>query len=898
MTGVCVKSFERHARRRRTGESLYRCRVNHPFVYEGRDIPDPRSTSATAPHHPLVRSIACQAAALLIAGCGAHIDGEGDFTTHVVQPIEQHYVELRLYGLAANSEPDSYRTTLDWHPLEKVAPEGVEVKPGEPLFALNTKVAQIQTDEHDLEIDIQLAQQNLTEITTAKQVQELDAKRMDYEQNRQILDARIAATHRKDQAELQVAEMQLDRAIDKRDRAKSRLDRLRSLKDKHIANLRDLRQAEHQYRRAFQEARIPGAELESLQTASYTVSRRLLQLDLNAVTLDLGDEQHADGVFGQIAALRRKQRLQAMVTANELDKLRRHRARYKRVVEDGTVRAEVAGVVRHREGGLRVGDRLRPSSAVFVLRDQDMGFTFELPARWRNLITVATSDDPGSGHVDVDVPQLGATNLPGRVQSVSAMPYRGRHGQAYRCFVVLHEPLTALREGMQVDCALRVAVPGDALRIPGWTISDPRDPAVIMANGTRRRVEGRMVGRDFIVHGGLQPGERIRARARVARATVRLGGLVGARDAVILRVPWRVEIVEMIADGSAVEAGEIVATIVRLRHDRTRNFRDEAAVIRDKAAAKLAIDQIEAEADLAKSYVKWRQAVLAVQQARLRHVIARYGSYEQEQTTADVAREQARLDLAAARQRLAAVEDPAATETVSVQQVRGARLAKNRAELALAKADLGAAATMRAREWLHVWDEHAKSYDAEQLALTMRDAYSLQRETFHLALARAADKHQLAMDESRRLIERVEQLTVRAPFGGHVYYNFDDWGGHKDYRPLKIGRRLRTTRPFYMPVDNQRVVRLEAPASFHGRFDVGDELPVHLSVLGSQPVTGTITSLSRHFHISELSADEYITRGTVGVPERIFTICIALKLTDQQTALVKPGVTAWVEVPR
>ena len=72
-----------------------------------------------------------------------------------------------------------------------------------------------------------------------------------------------------------------------------------------------------------------------------------------------------------------------------------------------------------------------------------------------------------------------------------------------------------------------------------------------------------------------------------------------------------------------------------------------------------------AQAELAKAYVAWRKAALAVDKARLRHLLARYGSYDQEQTAGDVQRALARIDVTVKTIELTDIEDPAIRAAVS-----------------------------------------------------------------------------------------------------------------------------------------------------------------------------------------------------------------------------------------
>lgn len=833
-----------------------------------------------------------------LSGCEQPAPGSasGAFL-HEVVPVGKPYVALRLYGLIVNHEPDGYQPPAPYLPVEELVPEGSTVEAGDPLFGLSTAVAERWWTEGNLNINAAETQATLDRLKADQGIEQLNVQRRDLEQQDRVLAARIAATRVKDKAELAIAELQLQHAQRSLAGSKRRLERLQRLAQRDAVSGRALRRAEDDLVRARQAVRVPSGDVDFWRNVSGAAARRLLQIERASMGLELGSPEHIEGIFRSISALRSKQQLQELIASSRLRNLQRYHDRDQRLMAENMVIAREAGVVRYREGGLRLGERLRSNSAMFVLRDQDMGFTFELPVRWRNLLTAAIPDEPDSGRVYVDVPQMGLHRLPGQVRSIAASPYRTPKGRAYRCTVMLAKPLKGLREGMQVDCTFRVPVPADALEVPIWAVRDPADPWVIMADGTRRSVSGRFIGGRFVIFEGLSVGEKIRAQIEdTQEQPIRLSGLVHPVQSVDLDVPWSVEIVDMLPDGSYVEQGAVVATVVKTRRDQMENKVSEAQEVRDRADVSLAVARIEGEAELTSSYVAWQQATLAVDEARLLSMISRYGGSGDDPTAADVAHRLAQLAFKVAEQRLRQVQDPAAADTVSAQQVRAAQLDRDRARLAAAKAQLGAVAILRQRDWMAVWQSEAEVYAAQQHAATLRDQYSQQRESFNLDLARADDAHQVQVDRAMRILRRHDRLTVRAPFSGRVYHHFDDRGRQNTGRPLKTGRRLRTTRPFYMPTDLRREVSIEVPVRFHGRFEVGSQVPLHVSIFGSQPLIGTVTAISRHFHVSELAADEHLLRGSAGVPPKAFTLSIALPLDDQQADRVRPGVTAVMEL--
>ncbi len=837
---------------------------------------------------------------MTIVGCGNDSsDALHDGTLHEAVGVEDEYVDLKLFGLAVNHEPESYKPTVAWTPVGDVMPEGSEIEEGDALFTIDPVVPQERSTHFQKEIDQEKVKHDLARLETEQQLGELDDERREYELNLAVLEARIEATRVRDESEIEIARLKVKAAMNNFEQSKLGLQRIQTLARRGVAAGRQVEKARDEFELARQGMREPEGELDYLLNVTYATTRRLLQIERDEllVALGAGGEESTSGVFGQIEALRRKAAFQAASSSGRTLSLTREQKRDLMVLEDSAIRAESDGVLRHRERGVRRGDRLRMSSAVYVLRDEDMGFTFALPLRWRDLVTTADVNDPAAGRVFVDVPQLGVERAPGRVSGISALPYQSEIGRVYRCYVRLEQPLGELREGMQVDCSLPVKLPAKAVAIAAWAVGDPCQPIVTMADGSRRPITGRLIGHRFIVFEGLQAGEHVKAMpATEPSHRVRFEGLVEPVETRHLQVPWRVEIVDMVDDGSFVEKGQVVATLARTRNDPNEDPLEDAVLLRIESASRMEIARIEAEAELAKTYVAWRKAALAVEEAQLESLVARYVSYEGEAVAADVKMHKAQIAYGEAERKLADLTDEAAGLTVSEHQVRNGRLWRDRTYAGLNQAKLQSVAAIRTRDWLEVWEKQAEAYDARHAAEAARHAYSLQREMFSLAMNKATEAYESAADRARELIDRVESETVRAPFAGHVYYNFDDWGRRKSGRALKTGRRLRTTRPFHMPLDRRRRVSIEVPARYYQQFQDGAVIEVHASVLGEQPVQGRISRVSRHFHVSEMAADEQFARGMTGAPPMVFTLKITLELTDEQLKIVKPGVTASVEI--
>ena len=840
--------------------------------------------------------LALFAVALIAAGCGSD-RGDPQIALHEAVAVGEPYVVLQLRGVAVNREPEAYESVIEDLPVAGLVPEGSMVKPGDMLLQYDAQVIEGRTARRQTDVRVTQARLQWQQMQSGQQIAALDSQRQDLEHEQVIVDARMEATRRRDESELNIAAVELKRAQQTLAHAEQHRKRLRALPP-DLVKPADMRQAEDACELAGQAVRLPQMRLEYLQSYTGSTSRRLFQIDRDALSVELGDEEHREGIFGQIEGLRHKQQLHAIAAGKSLNQMRLHNELEAELMADNVMRARTAGVLKYREGGLRISQRLPGSSAMFVLRQEDMGFAFDLPVRWRNLIGIAGPDDPHAGRVDLDAPQLGVAGLVGRVESISVLAYPSRSGRAYRCQVRLGQPLAELREGMFVDCAMRVVVPEGALSIPAWTVRDPGDPWVTMADGSKRPVKGQLIGHRFVVFEGLTAGEKVRARGEPDPADrVRLRGVVRPVEARQLNVSRKTEIIEMVPEGSFVEKGAVIATLsyATQSSDKEAEWVYWAKNNREKAATELAIARVEAEAVVSKAYVAWHKAVLAVDRSRLESLIARYVSFDEEQTAGDVELHRARIAWRAAEHRLVEAQDASAAGTLAAQQLRDVRLKRDHARIAHDAAKLEAVAALRQRDWIAVWEEQEEAFAAEEAAEVLRYEYSLQRENLHLILARALDTYLVTTDRVHQILAWLDNVTVHAPIAGRVYYNVDTWTG-RGYRQLKTGRRLRTTCPFFIPVDLRREVRVEVPVRFHGRFEKGQHVPVQLSVLSLGTVEGTVSSISHHFHPSELTSEELITRANVGPPPMVFTMTIALSLNEQEAEAVRPGVTAWLEL--
>ena len=110
-------------------------------------------------------------------------------------------------------------------------------------------------------------------------------------------------------------------------------------------------------------------------------------------------------------------------------------------------------------------------------------------------------------------------------------------------------------------------------------------------------------------------------------------------------VPHGVEILEMVAEGTTLRKGDVVAHLAKAEQDARKEAEaEEALEKRDTAGAQLDIDRVRAESTMVAGYVAWKKADLAVRKARLEHRVERYGDNEEERVSGDATLHRARLD--------------------------------------------------------------------------------------------------------------------------------------------------------------------------------------------------------------------------------------------------------------
>ncbi len=807
-------------------------------------------------------------------------------------PIADGVVEVEISGRIADRHPAPHRPVMPWIPLLSFRPEGEQVEAGDELFALDADMARSWSAERDTDIAVAEAEKALKRVDAVRELEDLRAERVDLEHRARILRERIAATLRHDAESLRIAEIEYARAQRALERSALRLERLERLDAAGAARRRELTAARRARERAAAGLELPAVRLNVQRTSTGALSRRLLEIERAIVELKLGEDGTGSGAFGDIATGARRLELERLILTRNLRKWYAARTRDRKAIEDSVVRASTGGVLSYRGRDVHLGYRARKTALAFVLKPEEMGCELLLPQRWRGLVR-SGSDERGTP-IRVTIPALRRRDLSGRILSVASgvEETRARGLHAYRCQAVFAETVAGLREGMAVTCRVQVAVPAGVCRLPIWCVVDSLDPVVVLADGSRRSVTGRAYGDVFVVTGGLAPGTAVRQRPGLVPAErQRLTGTVMPTGRIPLRVPFHgVELIDMVADGSAVAAGDTVAT---LASTSGRAEDPLAEVDRREAVARNRFDiaRLAADAERNTARVSWREAELELDHRRLDLLAERLVVDEERQVSGRVALRQAELARDAAREDLERTRLAWNAGTASAHALLAAESKLALTGIALRRSGLQAAEDHRSRDWLGIWNKQEALHQAEAAAHASRLAWGRQRMAAGLAERRAADALDGELRECARIRRRQAGLVMKAPITGRVFHATDDRG-----RPIRIGGRLRTPIPFFMPDGPARQLRLEVPVHLFGRYRAGMPVTVHVPALGADPLIGTVARVFPYFHTGAAARGGQLPADRVATPRRVFTVVIDLPVDAAIARQLPPGVTAWTEL--
>ena len=441
---------------------------------------------------------------------------------------------------------------------------------------------------------------------------------------------------------------------------------------------------------------------------------------------------------------------------------------------------------------------------------------------------------------------------------------------------VLKDVVDSVRPGMSVRASVTVGVDSQYVLLPMWLMTDLRYPEVVRADGGRIPVKGYLLNSSFVVTEGVANGDllRVPTLGGGGENRIRVSGKLEAVDPLVLE--WLIEVKrswhhdssyiydEIVADGSMVEKGDVVARALhRFGGENEEVFQLESEKLEEEAGLSMA--RIEAESGLIAAYVTWQRGRMQAEKARLRYLVARYGSYELQQTRADVALSNARLGLEAARHEARdAISDD--TGFLSEHSKRDAVLAQDLSEVSYRKAELTAVAALRVRDWLGVQNGERAMAELLDAARAKRQAYRTACSKYRLDLHRAARKFRSFMDRYESKKKRMESLELVAPRAGRVFYAAGLGGAPR------LGAKIERREAMIMPVGRQWQFDVRIPSRLYGEFKEGDEINFALPALGQELVRGRVFSVASYFEPGTSASSDEQLRGSLGGSAPVFRV--------------------------
>lgn len=817
----------------------------------------------------------------LLAGCGSPTPPQAGL---MVAAWPGDHVTLELTGTVVHPHPLAHALTRPWIPLRSVAEQGSRITAGAALAEVNTDTVARWSTNDRLQLREQMAQQGQEQLRTEQRLADLERRRVELSASLCLLDAELAALALRDAERIAIARRELEDAQRTAARAAQTLERTRRLHASGFASGSALAAAENQAALKSAAVAVPEYALLLLEHGSTALTRRQKQLDRARQSALL------DGLEVQLEVWRQAANNGARTTSRDLRRVEALVAQWDAMLADPAVRARADGVVALKDASIRAGAKPSASPFAYVLDDAGLIVEALVSDRLRGFIAI---DAP----VEVRIAALD-TALRGRIRSVAAAPepFPDGSGGAFRCRIALLAYDPGVRPGMAAQCTVTVDLAGRAplAQIPTWALSDRRQPSVLLADGSRRVLDAAVIGRQAVVFAGLAPGEVIAVGDAPRPGVVRAAGTLDPAHFLPLRVAtgqqW--ELVEMLDDGAQVEPGDQVARLAQAgwRGDLGQ-LGIEIEVAELAAAARLAQARAGAAATLAEALAAWRSATQAAERARLDLHIALLDGSSSAQIASAAATVRAEVALRQARSASDELAAPGAEAAYSADDAARRHTTQARAVLALRRARIEQVAAQRAADHAAISAARAAVLDAEGELDLERGNYLIDRLQGQQQIAGA----QLAWrDERARQQDNRQQAAgtiLRAPRAGQVFRRPDANG-----KVVRIGDQLHGREIFIMPLDDQRLLELEVPARFYGRFAVGGRVPVVIPALGATTHEAWVVAVAAYFADPAGAKQERASQGSVGVPERIFRLTLGLNLTSGEARRAPPGSIAYVDL--
>lgn len=847
--------------------------------------------------------------ALLLTGTPLARAADALRKTYVVEPLSRDSLSFTLSGKVENIKPYRYRPNLGGVPIKWVRFDGENVEVGDKLIEFDTAVLDKWTLErecHKMTAEAKLLKQQRA---NAQKLTDLALKRKVLEADRENLLKQIAATHAKDESERQILMLQIEQAEFAIAAARRNLNRVSALAAEGALGQHIVQQARERHERAVQAARVPRLALEVFDSVTGSAERELLELDLAATDLELGNTPGGGGVgvFGEIESLQTLNGLQGRVGNAEARKQERVIAACETMRRTYIMSAGQDGTFVHNpymENGLAPGLVHHDCDFGFVFKPEDSAVDFFVAETARHLLSRGSS---GTGPGERQAALLRIPAVPGQtfrshvtvIGSVSKESEK--HGTSgFTCRVELEDDAEELKAGMTVEVELQVPASPDFVAIPMWLVEDPLRPEVVLHDGKRRPIEGFVLGTRFVVTEGLQAGDSLLLPwESPPERTIRVSGKLRPRryTPISWEMPrpyhwWTPYIyTDLVPDNTPVHKGDLLASAAAEGyHFKDRVYESDYQKI--EAETMLAVARLEAQSRLLKAFVSWQKKELAARKARVNYLLQRYVSYEIQETVADVAQQDAKLMLHET-EREAAQATADTTGFLSRHQKSERKLEHELAEIAFRQKTLNSVAALRTRDWLQVRHDESTMFASRLAAYGERLGYSAARAAYEVDMMRAQEAFREGMRQYEENLQFIVRSKLYAPRDGRVFYC--PW--QERFKPHE-GGNIGDGDAMLMVDGNEWLFDVEVPARFYRHMKAGNTMEFIVPSLGNRPRIGEIDWVAPYLQPAENTQEERELRGSVGVPEIVFKLRIAFTAEGKDTELITPGLTAYLDLPR
>jgi hypothetical protein len=387
---------------------------------------------------------------------------------------------------------------------------------------------------------------------------------------------------------------------------------------------------------------------------------------------------------------------------------------------------------------------------------------------------------------------IGGVNVPCRVEKIDNIAVEMKRGAevwwwgdekkgkdliARQVFLVPQTNSTEhLQLGESVRCTARIT-PRDGMRpVPSHLVVEGESEAhvVVAATGRQLDVEGFRVGKWFVVTAGLDAETELavpRQPDLQTRDELRFAGeiIAGRKTEVGLANYWG-RIKDLVPDGSNVEEGELIITLINPSLEARRQEIKEA---KTKAREQYLVAMETRRVKTVEAQLEHDDKVLAERRARLQ--LRDLEDHDPVlSTTAKAAAEQASLE---AREVGRRHERYAALEAASNSLVESARIAARKAAFTATKARLDLITALRQADRLEIIEAQRKWLDAVDALSGRAGALKILRMEERVSRLKAEVELHRALEGEWREIAFERNKHIRAPVSGRIFY-LTGWDDH------------------------------------------------------------------------------------------------------------------------